>query len=123
MRTSFKCLGPAFVASVLAAGVAHAHAFLDSATPAVGATVAGGPGELTLRFTQNVVPAFCSVKVSAAGGGPIPAEKASVDPGSPNTLHVRLGRALKPGGYTVSWHVVSVDTHPTSGTYTFTVSP
>ena len=28
---------------------------------------------------------------------------------------------LPPGTYLVSWHVVSVDTHPTEGTFTFEV--
>ncbi|MGH6674956.1 MAG: copper resistance protein CopC [Xanthobacteraceae bacterium] len=36
---------------------------------------------------------------------------------------MKLGRALKPGIYIVSWHVVSVDTHHTQGTYKFTVAP
>jgi len=36
---------------------------------------------------------------------------------------VRLAHPLKPGTYLVSWHVVSVDTHRTSGTYKFTVTP
>ena len=30
-------------------------------------------------------------------------------------------KSLPPGTYTVSWHVVSVDTHPTEGTFTFEV--
>lgn len=38
------------------------------------------------------------------------------------TLVVRLGRSLGPGTYSVSWQVVSVDTHTTQGTFSFTVS-
>ena len=38
-------------------------------------------------------------------------------------LHVPLGQKLKAGVYVVSWHVVSVDTHKTSGSYKFTVAP
>ncbi|MGO9682904.1 MAG: copper resistance protein CopC, partial [Beijerinckiaceae bacterium] len=76
-----------------------------------------------LTFTQNIVLAFSGVQIAALGGGAIPAGKPTLDPASPNTLHVRLGHALKPGTYIVSWHVVSVDTHPTSGTYKFTVAP
>jgi methionine-rich copper-binding protein CopC len=33
-----------------------------------------------------------------------------------------VGHALKPGSYTVTWHVLSVDTHRTEGSYSFTVS-
>jgi methionine-rich copper-binding protein CopC len=100
---------------------ALAHAFLDKAIPAVGSTVNGSPKELQLTFTEGVVPAFSGVHISVAGGAAVPAGKPTLGPA--NTLHVRLGRPLKPGTYEVSWHVVSVDTHHTSGTYRFTVAP
>jgi methionine-rich copper-binding protein CopC len=113
----------AALACSFAATAAFAHAFLDRAVPAVGGTVQGSPSELTLSFTQNIVAAFSGVQIATAEGQAVPAGKANVDPGQPNMLHVRLGRPLKPGTYVVSWHVVSVDTHPTSGTYKFTVGP
>jgi methionine-rich copper-binding protein CopC len=91
--------------------------------PGVGATVSNPPSELTLVFTQEIVPAFSNVRVSGPGGEAVAASKATVDSGNPTILHVRLSRALRPGTYTVSWHVVSIDTHPTSGTYHFTVAP
>ena len=114
------------VVIVLAAGMAtaaYAHAFLDRAVPGVGATVSGSPSELELAFTQNLVPAFSNVSVASGSGERIPVGKPVLDAANPSVLHVRLGRALKPGTYVVSWHVVSVDTHPTSGTYKFTVAP
>jgi methionine-rich copper-binding protein CopC len=45
---------------------------------------------------------------------------AQIAPAQPNELQVGL-KPLPPGTYTVTWHVVSVDTHPTQGTFTFTV--
>jgi methionine-rich copper-binding protein CopC len=110
------------LACALAASAAFAHAFLDNAVPGVGATVNSSPNELQLTFTQNVVVAFSGVQIASAGGEAIPAGKPTLDPSSPNVLHVRLGRTLKPGTYIVTWHVVSVDTHPTQGTYKFTVA-
>ena len=83
----------------------------------------GGPAELDLAFTQNVVAALSGVSVSQSGGGAIAATKPTVDGANPSLLHVRLDRALPPGTYVVTWHVVSIDTHPTSGTYKFTVAP
>jgi methionine-rich copper-binding protein CopC len=121
MQQSLKLLIATAFACVLAATAAFAHAFLDTASPGVGATVSGSPSELRLAFSQNVVLAFSGVQISAAGGGAIPAGKPVLS--APNVLSVRLGHALKPGSYVVSWHVVSVDTHPTSGTYQFTVTP
>lgn len=119
MQRFLKLVLAAGVACVLVGAEAYAHAFLDSASPGVGATVSGSPSELRLSFSQNVVLAFSGVQISAAGGGAIPAGKAVLV--APNVLSVRLGRSLGPGTYVVSWHVVSVDTHPTSGTYRFTV--
>ena len=113
-------IGAVFVC-LLAAAPAFAHAFLDRAVPSVGGTVASSPNELQLTFSQNIVLAFSGVSLAAEGGGTIPVGKPLLDPSNPSTLHVRLGHALKPGTYVVSWHVVSVDTHPTSGTYRFTV--
>lgn len=123
MRHFIVRLSVLATACLLAATAAYAHAFLDRAVPGVGATVTGSPNELQLTFTQNIVLAFSGVQIAAQGGGTIPAGKPTLDAGSPNVLHVRLGRALKPGTYIVSWHVVSVDTHPTSGTYKFTIAP
>ena len=103
------------------ATTAFAHAFLDHAIPAVGSTASGSPRELELSFTQDIVPAFSGASVTSAEGGAVPTGKATVS--RPNTLHVTLGRALKPGVYVVNWHVVSVDTHRTSGSFRFTVAP
>jgi len=100
---------------------AFAHAFLDHATPGVGETVQGAPSELELHFTQDLVPAFSGVSLKAEGGQAVPVGKPSFGPA--NTLHARIGHALKPGTYVVNWHVVSVDTHHTQGSYKFTVAP
>ena len=122
MQRFLKLLIAAAFASSLATASASAHAFLDHAVPGVGMTVSGSPHELRLYFTQGVVTAFSGVSVVSSTGASIPASKPVNDPSDQQTLIVRLGRALAPGTYTVSWHVVSVDTHPTSGTFHFTVS-
>lgn len=113
----------AIFACALAATAAFAHAFLDKASPAVGATVNSSPSELQLNFTQNIVLAFSGVQLATAGGATVPIGKPALDQASPNVLHVPLGQPLKPGTYVVSWHVLSVDTHPTKGTYKFTIEP
>ena len=114
-------------ASLTASGVliplaASAHAFLDRAVPGVGATVSGSPSELTLTFTEGVEVALSGVRVTSAGGGVVAAAKPIGDAGNQSVLHVRLGKALAPGVYVVRWHVVATDTHPTSGSYKFTVA-
>jgi methionine-rich copper-binding protein CopC len=111
----------AALACALAATPAFAHAFLDHAVPAVGGSVTGSPHELQLTYTENIVLAFSGVRVAADGGAAVPTSKPAL--GAPNELIVKITRPLKPGAYVVSWHVVSVDTHHTQGTYKFTVTP
>jgi copper resistance protein C len=110
-------------AGVVAAGNALAHALLDHAVPAVGATVQGAPGELEIAFTENIVAAFSGAKLASAEGAAIPTGKAVVESARPNVMHVAIGAKLKPGAYVVTWRAVAADTHATSGSYKFTVAP
>ena len=112
------------IGAVLAACLvvqAHAHAFLDRSEPRVGATVSAAPGELKLWFTQEIEPAFSTVKVLDAKGKRVDKADARVDLADRAVLRVSL-EALGPGVYTVVWRVVSVDTHVTEGDFTFQVA-
>lgn len=122
MHHFVKLLVAVALSTSLAASTTFAHAFLDHAVPGVGMTVNGSPHELRLYFTQGVVTAFSAVSVTSATGAAIPASKPVNDPSDQQTVIVRIGRALPPGTYTVSWRVLSVDTHTTTGTFRFTVS-
>lgn len=110
-----------FAASVLIAltanGGAHAHAMLASASPPVGGSVGAAPHQVTLSFTQGLEPAFSSVQVTDSKGARVDAGKAQV---SGSTMTVGL-KALSPGTYRVHWHVLSVDTHKTEGSFSFRV--
>jgi hypothetical protein len=105
-----------------AAPSARAHAFLDHASPAVGSSVPAAPPIVTLWFTQDLEPAFSSVTVTNEAGQQVDLGKAQIPQGSPGELQIGL-KPLPPGTYLVSWHVVSVDTHPTEGTFTFEIKP
>jgi copper resistance protein C len=114
-----------FVAGALAisaAPSAWAHAFLDHASPAVGSSVPASPPVVTLWFTQDLEPAFSGVSVTDEAGQRVDLGKAQIPQGSPDELQIGL-KPLTPGTYLVSWHVVSVDTHPTEGTFTFEIKP
>ena len=119
---------PRMIAAALAAQIAlsgaisaaHAHAFLDHASPAVGSAVPTAPAAVTLWFTQDLEPAFSTVTVTNQSGQRVDLGNVQVPPGAPAQLQIGL-HPLPPGTYTVTWHVVSVDTHPTQGTFTFQV--
>jgi methionine-rich copper-binding protein CopC len=94
----------------------QAHALLDHASPAVGSTVAPSPGQVTLYFTENLEPMFSGAEVRNEAGTRVDHGKSA----SGNVMRLSVG-ALAPGGYSVTWHVLSVDTHKTQGSFSFTV--
>ena len=108
-------------AVTLGAPTVQAHAFLDHASPAVGSTVPTAPGAVTMWFTQQLEPAFTTATVTDASGNTVDTGPAQVDSNDPLELRVGL-KKLSPGTYTVSWHALSVDTHTTTGHFTFTVA-
>ena len=110
----------AYAFAVLAASLAHAHAFLDHPSPAVGRSVPTSPPAVTIWFTQELEPAFSSIEVQDQSGTRVDVGDAKVDAKDATILRVSL-KPLPPGKYKVFWRVVSVDTHATEGTFTFTV--
>ena len=117
MRQFYK-LAIALAVTLLPAA-ALAHAMLDHASPRVGSTVATAPKELTLWFTEKLEPAFSTAEVRNAQGA-VQSGKAHVDGSDRTELRVPL-KTLSSGTYTVSWRVLSVDTHRTQGTFSFIV--
>ncbi|HLI13077.1 MAG TPA: copper homeostasis periplasmic binding protein CopC [Alphaproteobacteria bacterium] len=112
----------AFALFISAAAGAFAHAFLDHATPAAGSTVKRAPSELKLRFTEELEPAFSTVRVVDAGGKQVDKGGGHLDAKDRTLLELPLP-PLPPGIYRVVWRVVSVDTHATRGEFKFTVAP
>jgi len=112
----------AAVALAMSVAAAFAHAFLDHADPAVGSTTHGSPSEVRIWLTEGIEPAFSTIEVTDANGKRVDSGNASVDPNDKKQLKVSLP-ALPPGSYNVTWHVTSVDTHRTSGHFTFKVEP
>ena len=98
----------------------EAHAFLQRAEPAVGSTVQTSPSEVRIRFTENIEPAFSSIQVFDPSGKKVNKHDVGLDRSDHALLHVSLPR-LGAGIYKVVWRVVSVDTHVTSGSFTFQV--
>ena len=108
------------VAAVLFAALpstgALAHAFLDRASPKAGSTVAAAPHEVTLWFTQKLEAAFSRVEVMGPNGASV-GGKAQI---SGDIMRIGI-KAAGPGAYHVHWQALSVDTHKTQGSFSFTV--
>jgi methionine-rich copper-binding protein CopC len=110
------------LAGILAPLTGAAHALLDHANPSVGSTVRGSPGEVKLWFTEALEPAFSTLRVVDGAGAQVDQGNKAVDPADRTVLKVSL-RPLSPGSYKVFWRVLSVDTHTTEGSFSFSVVP
>ena len=114
---NIKHLIPVLAVSLFLAGLAHAHAFLDHADPKVGSTIHEPPSQVTVWMTEGLEPAFSKLQVFDANGTEVDSKDTKVNG---NTMTVSLPK-LAAGKYRVSWQVVAVDTHRTSGTFEFTI--
>jgi methionine-rich copper-binding protein CopC len=99
-------------------GAALAHAALHHANPEAGSTVSEPPHEVTLTFTDTLEAVLSSAEVMDSSGMRVDEGKAQVNG---NMIRIAL-RALSPGSYRVLWRAVSVDTHRSEGSFTFSVS-
>ena len=104
----------------LLATQASAHAFLKTASPAVGSTVSQAPSQVMINFTEGVEPQFSTITVKNPQGQQVNTGKPHLVGGDTH-LAVNV-KPLPPGTYTVDWHATATDTHKTQGTFHFTVA-
>ncbi|MFE9806234.1 copper resistance CopC/CopD family protein [Streptomyces sp. NPDC005227] len=109
------------VAGALLAGAApaSAHAALTGSDPKQGSVVAKAPAQISLTFSEQVSMNDSSLRVLDPKGK-------RVDTGGPSdlggsTYGVKLHAGLPDGTFTVTYQVVSADSHPVSGAFTFSI--
>ena len=98
-----------------------AHAHLTHQYPAANAQVTAAPQAITLNFSEGVETGFSGAKITGPKNENIKTLPEKRNQQDQKQLIVPLADSLKPGTYTVDWHVVSVDGHKTKGHYTFSV--
>ncbi|MBP5938529.1 transporter [Streptomyces sp. LBUM 1476] len=103
------------------AGTASAHAALAGTDPADGSVVRTVPGEVTLRFTESVGLLDDSIRVLSPENKRVKTGKASHVPGRSDAVRVTMPDDAGTGTFTVAWRVVSADSHPVSGAFTFSI--
>jgi copper transport protein len=114
------------VAAVASAGLAlgpapaDAHAELISTEPASGEQLDVAPERVVLRFSESVDVSDDAVEVLTAGGDRVDVGDPGHPDGERSSVAVDLPD-LDDGTYVVSWRVVSSDSHPVSGAFTFGV--
>jgi methionine-rich copper-binding protein CopC len=90
--------------------------------PAAGSTVATPPAEVDCTFTEELEPKFSTIEVRDALGKRVDSGNMHLSSQDAKQMIIGVGH-LGPGAYKVIWHAVSVDTHRTQGSFTFTVAP
>jgi copper transport protein len=118
LRRTTTALLLVVVVLLAAAAPASAHAQLVSTTPADGAHVDPAPKEVSLRFSEKVSLKLGGVRVLNTDGERVDKDDARVDG---DTVTVGLREGLGDGPYVVAWNVVSADSHPVNGAFTFVV--
>ncbi|MER7416494.1 copper resistance protein CopC [Micromonospora peucetia] len=100
------------------AGPASAHAVLASSSPIASAVVSNGPAEVVLTFSESVRKVPGKIRVIAPDGS-------RADRGEPTfedtVVTVPVDPAGARGTYLVSYRVISADSHPVSGAFTYSV--
>ncbi|HEY0698390.1 MAG TPA: copper resistance CopC family protein, partial [Micromonospora sp.] len=108
----------AFTALLGPAAPASAHAVLASSTPAADQVLSTAPAKVVLTFTESVREVPGTIRVIGPDGK-------RVDRGDPTFDGATVTIAVDPGGprgtYLVSYRVISADSHPVAGGYSYSV--
>jgi copper transport protein len=120
---SFRILLLLFLAvcGALLAGAApaSAHAALTGSDPKQGSVVDKAPAQVSLTFSEKVAMNDGSLRVLDPKGKRVDTGKATNLSGT--TYGVKLRPGLPDGTFTVTYQVVSADSHPVSGAFTFSI--
>ncbi len=110
----------AIFAALAACPLASAHAILLTSTPANDAVLKQSPATVTLGFNEPVeTGAFGSVRIYDGQANRV--DSGRITRPNNKSVTLKVGRTLPQGTYTVTWHVVSADTHPVSAAFVFHV--
>jgi copper transport protein len=121
LRLGLSATALGLLGVLLTAAPASAHAALESTTPQQGSQVSTAPSSVSLTFSEGVGINPQSVEVLDPGGHRVDKADPHNPGGHPATVTVDLKAGLPKASYTVVWHVVSADSHPVSGTFSFGV--
>ncbi|WP_228120771.1 copper resistance CopC/CopD family protein [Streptomyces fagopyri] len=102
-------------------GGASAHAALTGADPEDGSVLKTAPRQVTLTFTESIGLLDDSFRVLDPGNRRVHTGEPGHADGRSDTARVTLPKGLGTGTFTVAWRVVSADSHPVSGAFTFSI--
>ncbi|WP_328748666.1 copper resistance protein CopC [Streptomyces sp. NBC_00285] len=101
------------------AAPASAHAALTGSDPEQGVVVDKAPDQISLTFSEKVALSDNSLRVLDPKGKTVQQGKPFAVDGT--TYGVKVHSGLPDGTYTVAYQVVSADSHPVAGAFTFSI--
>jgi copper transport protein len=117
-RVALALCAASAVLAALPADVS-AHAVVEQTQPTRGAALPRPPEQVVVTFDEPVESSFGALRVFAADGERVDVGKGERPAG--DVIAVRVENDLPDGAYTVTYRVVSADSHPVTGGYVFTV--
>jgi copper transport protein len=114
-------MAAAGLAIVVPASPAWAHAQLVATAPPAGAVLPRPPTVVVLTFGEPVEIPLGSMEVLDATGRRVDSGGPFHPNGTANQVAEALRPDLPPSGYVVTWRVISADSHPVHGAFTFIV--
>ncbi|MGH2735556.1 MAG: copper resistance CopC family protein, partial [Actinomycetota bacterium] len=100
---------------------AGAHALVENTSPGIDEVVEQSPARVVIDFSEPVEVAFGAIRVYDTNGNRVDDGEADHVTGNPDQVAVGLEADLPDGTYTVTWKVVSADSHPISEAFVWHV--
>jgi copper transport protein len=120
VRRLIGAFGLAVGIVVVSAAPAFAHATLESQNPGAGSTVATSPTQVELTFDENVEISFGSIALFDEKANRIEIGAPHHAASSDHSIEASVPH-LADGTYVLTWRVISADSHPVHGAYSFSV--
>lgn len=118
LRLIAAVLAAAFAFIFLGMTQASAHDALEKSSPADGDTLTKTTDTIVLTFNNDVAAVGGKIRVAAENGDVVDGDLTADGKNATYTFDAPLAN----DSYTVTWRVVSSDSHPIEGTYGFTVN-
>ena len=119
VRRALLVLGMAAVIIIATETPVFAHAVLLQTTPTAGQILLKPPRDITLRYDEPVEASLGAIRLYDTRGRRI--DTGATTKPSAEVVQVPVRTTLGAGAYVVTWRVISADSHPVQGSFTFQV--
>jgi len=105
--------------ALVGAPIASGHAILEETSPGNDSVLQQSPPAVLLRFNEAVETAFGSIRVYDCSAKRV--DSGQITRPADRIVSITVNPQLPRGTYTVTWRVISADSHPVSGAFVFHV--